>query len=366
MAIVALVAGAGLVGCSAMQAGSETTRATAPDTRGQREASSGAQPSQSSDRLDVNAIASRVNAAVADVNVTIAGGRAEAAGTGIVITSSGEVITNNHVIENATDIRVRIGGNGRSHSAEVLGYNVKHDIALLKVDGVSGLPTVATDTSVSVGESVLAFGNGGGRGATEDPAPGSVTAVGETITVGDVTGGSQTLTDLIGVDAELEAGDSGGPLADADGEVVGVNTAASGSGRFRLDVGSSTGYAIPIETALSIADQIQSGEGSGDTHVGERAMLGVAVRDAGTGTRDGSARSSVVVTSVQSGSPADDAGIGEGAVIVSLAGRAIDSIDDLSSALAPHHPGDRVDVGWTDDSGDRHTKSVTLTSGPPA
>jgi S1-C subfamily serine protease len=360
------MAGAGLVGCSAMQAGSEATRASGPSAREQTESSSGALPTQGSDRLDLDAIGSRVNAAVVDINVTIAGGRAEAAGTGMVISSSGEVITNNHVIENATDLRVRIGGNGRSRSAEVLGYNVKEDIALLKVDGVSGLETVATDSSVSVGESVVAFGNGGGRGATEDPAAGTVTAVGETITVGDVTGGAHTLTDLIGVDAELEAGDSGGPLADADGEVVGVNTAASGGRRFRLDAGSSTGYAIPIETALAIADQIQSGESSGDTHVGERALVGVAVREAGAGTRDRSARSSVVVTSVQSGSPADDAGISEGSVIVSLAGRTIDSIDDLASALAPHHPGDRVDVGWVDESGDRHTERVTLTSGPPA
>jgi S1-C subfamily serine protease len=124
-----------------------------------------------------------------------------------------------------------------------------------------------------------------------------------------------------------------------------------------LDETSTTGYAVPIGTAISIADQIQSGEGSGDTHVGERALLGVAVQERG---------SSVTVASVQSDSPADDAGISEGDVIVSLAGKRIDSIDDLASALAPHHPGDRVEVKWNDSSGDEQTAHVTLTSGPPA
>jgi S1-C subfamily serine protease len=344
-AIAAIVVGAGLFGF--------TTRASA----------------QSSGDLDVDAIAAKVDPAVAAISTTLADGQGQAAGTGIVISSSGEILTNNHVIENASSIRVRIGGTGRSRSAEVLGYNVSEDIALLKVDGVSDLKTVATDTSPSVGESVVALGNGGGRGGTPEATSGSVTAVDQTITVGD-TSGSQTLTNLIRVDASLEPGDSGGPLVDSDGEVIGVNTAASTSGRFRLEGGSTTGYAIPIKTALSIADQIESGKGSGDTHVGERALLGVAVQDTGArgALRDGSSRSSssVIVQSVQSDSPADKAGISEGDAIVSLAGKTINSVDDLSSALAPHHPGDKVEVSWRDGDGDRHTETVTLVSGPPA
>jgi S1-C subfamily serine protease len=326
----------------------------------------GAAPTQSSDRLDVDAVAEKVDPAVVDIHVTLANGQGEAAGTGMVVGSSGEVLTNNHVIENASRIRVTVGGRERTYSAEVLGYNVKEDVALLKLEGASGLETIETDTSVSVGEAVVAFGNGGGRGGTTEPTTGSVTAVDETITVGDPSG-AQRLTDLIRIDAELESGDSGGPLVDADGEVVGINTAASRSGRFRLDAGPSTGYAIPIETALTIADQIESGEGRGDTHVGDRALLGVAVQDlGGRGLEDGSGRSSATVMSVQSGSPADDAGIGDGDVIVSLAGKTIDSVDDLASALAPHHPGDKVNVSWLDESGDRHSARVTLTKGPPA
>jgi S1-C subfamily serine protease len=339
-AIAALVVGAGLIGLTISPAGA-----------------------QSSGGFDADAIASEVDPAVAVVNITLAGGRGQGVGTGIVITPDGEILTNNHVVENAGRIRVRIGGAGRSYMAEVLGYNAKEDVALLKVDGVSDLETVKTDETVSVGESVVALGNGGGEtdgdaGATS----GSVRAVGETIEIAD-TAGFQTLRNLIRVDASLEPGDSGGPLVDADGEVIGMNAAAS-SGGFRLRTGS--GYAIPIRTALTIANQIRSGEGSGDTHVGERAFLGVSIQSARGGLRErGGTQSGAVVADVRSDSAADDAGIQAGDEIVSLAGKRIDSIDDLTSALAPHHPRDRVEVAWVDDGGERHTATITL-SGPPA
>jgi S1-C subfamily serine protease len=344
LAAVAALAVAGLVGFTATQAS--------------------AAPAQNP-RPGQNDIAAKVAPAVAEITTTLAGGQGQAAGTGMVISSSGEVITNNHVIENAGRIRVKIGDSGSSHSAKVLGYNVKEDIALLKVDGVSNLKTVATDTSPSVGEPVVAIGNGGGRGATSDVASGSVTALGEAITVSDVGGGGQRLTNLIRVDASLEPGDSGGPLVDADGEVIGVNTAASSGFRVRS---SSTGYAVPIRTALGVADQIQSGEGSGDTHVGERAFLGVSIQSSAApgGPRDGSAASGPTVADVQSDAAADRAGIEQGDVITSVAGKTVRSVDDIASALAPHHPGDKVEVGWTDSSGDRHTAEVTLGSGPSA
>jgi S1-C subfamily serine protease len=331
----------------------------------------GAQSSGGQGGLNVAAIESKVDPAVAVVNTTLANGQGEAAGTGIVIGSSGEVLTNNHVIENSSSVKVQFGGTGRSYSADVLGYNVSEDVALLKVDGVSGLDTVRTDDTVSVGEPVVALGNAGGRGGTPDASTGAVRGVGETIQVAD-SSGSQTLRNLIRVDASLQPGDSGGPLLDAEGDVVGMNTAASSGGGFRLRTGSGSGegYAVPIKTAMSVADQIKSGEGSGDTHVGERAFLGVSIRSVGSqsGPRSGSggSRSGAVVGSVQSGSPADDAGLQQGDTITSLAGKSVSSIDDLTSALAPHHPRDKVEVGWTDSSGDHHTAQVTLASGPPA
>ena len=149
-----------------------------------------------------------------------------------------------------------------------------------------------------------------------------------------------------------------------------MNTAASSGGGFRLRTGSGSGdgYAVPIKTAMSVATQIKSGEGSGDTHVGERAFLGVSIRSVGSrsGLRDRTSSSGAIVGSVQSGSPADDAGLQQSDTITSLAGKSVSSIDDLTSALAPHHPRDKVEVGWTDNFGHHHSAQVTLASGPPA
>jgi S1-C subfamily serine protease len=326
-----------------------------------------------SGNLDANAIAAQVDPAVVDINTTLANGQGEAAGTGMVLTSSGEVMTNNHVIADSSDIRVTIGGTGRSHPASVLGYNVADDVALLRVDGVSGLKTVDTDTNVSVGESVVALGNALGQGGTPDAKTGTVTALGRTITVSDESGTSQqTLSNLIQIDAPLQPGDSGGPLVDANGHVIGMDAAAS-SGRFRFEAGGggSEAYAVPIKTALTVAHQIESGTGSGDTHVGERAFLGVAIRDTGTrggfpGGGGGRSGGGAVIANVQSGSPADDVGLQAGDEIVSLGGKSVSSISDLTSALAQYHPHDKVDIGWVDPNGDHHTAKVTLTSGPPA
>src|SRR5262249_3390093 len=327
----------------------------------------GAQGSGGPGGLNVDKIESSVDPAVAVVNTTLAGGRGEAAGTGMVISSSGEILTNNHVIESSSSVRVQIGGKGRNYPADVLGYNVAEDVALLKVNGVSGLDTIKTDDTVTVGEPIVALGNAGGRGGSPDASPGAVRGMGQTIQVGDA-GGSQTLRNLIRIDATLQPGDSGGPLVDADGQVVGMNTAASSGGRVRLRTSSSEGYAVPIKTAITVANQIRSGQGNGDTHVGDRAFLGVSITSLGqSGSRSGrSSRSSALVEDVQSNSPADDAGLQQGDTIVALAGKSITSLDDPTSALAPHHPRDKVDVGWVDENGDHHNAQVTLTSGPPA
>ncbi len=364
-AVGALVVSTALIGYAFNQAESQSGSDTGSAARARPVASADSGRTAAPGQLDADAIAAAVDPAVVDINTTLDQG--EAAGTGMVITSSGEVLTNNHVIANATDIRVQIGGTGRYHSAEVLGYNVSEDVALLKIDDVSGLKTVATDTDVSIGESVLALGNALGQGGTPDAKPGSVAAIGRTITVSDESGSSQqTLSNLIQINAALQPGDSGGPLVDADGEVVGMDAAAS-SGGYRLE-SSGEGYAIPIKTALAVAHQIESGNGSGDTHVGERAFLGVAIRDVGTPGRRGGTSSGdgAAVSNVQSGSPADNAGLQQGDVITSLAGKNVSSISDLTSALAPYHPRDKVDVGWVDTSGEHHTAKVTLTSGPPA
>jgi S1-C subfamily serine protease len=127
-----------------------------------------------------------------------------------------------------------------------------------------------------------------------------------------------------------------------------------------------------MKTALSVARQIESGTGNGDTHVGDRAFLGVAVRDTASGggfPGGGGSRSSdggAIIQNVQSGSPASDAGLRAGDEIVALGGKNVSSLSDLTSVLAQYHPHDKVSISWFDSNGSRHTGTVTLTSGPPA
>src|SRR5262245_38349727 len=164
----------------------------------------------------------------------------EAAGTGIVINPSGLVLTNNHVIRGATTLRVTVVGTGRTYSATVLGYSVAADVALLKLANASGLPTATIGGAVQVGTAVTAYGNGRGAGVDADGAPGTVRAVGRSITASDGQGGGERLTGLIQTDVGLEPGDSGGPLVDANERVVGMNTAASTSFRFSYGDQAST------------------------------------------------------------------------------------------------------------------------------
>ncbi len=222
---------------------------------------------------DVSGVASKVDPAVVDINTTLTNGAA--AGTGMIIRSSGEVLTNNHVINGATSISVQVAGTGASHPAKVLGYDAANDVAVLQIQGVSNLPTVSTSTQTpTVGQPVVAIGNALGRGGTPATAPGSVTALGQTITATDDNGSNpETLTGAIEVNAGIQPGDSGGPLVNASGQVVGMDSAGSNS---QSNTSGTDGFAIPIGHALDIAHQIEAGKSDGNVTVGSRAILGAA------------------------------------------------------------------------------------------
>jgi S1-C subfamily serine protease len=335
--------------------------------------------------LDAASIASRVDPGIVDITSNLAGQGGGAAGTGMVLTSSGEVLTNNHVIENASGISVKIDGKGRSYTAKVLGTDVTDDVALLQIQGVSGLATVSPGDSskVTVGQPVLAIGNALDLQGPPTVTQGTVSALGRTITAsGGGTGGSETLSGLIQTDAPISPGNSGGPLVDAFGHVIGITTAAAtGGAEQSASTSSNVGFAIPINSALSIVNQIQSGHGGGNIQVGGRPFMGVEVSSAGGqsgsnsdpfgggfGGSGGQApvSSGALVQGVEPGSPAESAGLGAGDVIVSLGGKTVDSPSSLSSAISTHHVGDKVDVGWVDQSGRHHTATMQLTSGPPA
>ncbi len=320
--------------------------------------------------LNTTAIASEVDPALVDIDTTVAQGGA-AAGTGMVLTASGLVLTNNHVIENATTINVQVVGGRRTYSATVLGYSVTDDVALLQLQNASGLKTVSTGNSsnLSVGQPVVAIGNAGGTGGTPSAVGGTITALDQTITAGDTGTLSETLKGLIETDANIQPGDSGGALVNTAGKVIGMNTAAAPTGDGQTD----QGYAIGIDQAMSIANQIKRGQASATVQIGARALLGVDVTDSSQsgangffGGSGGSTVAGAYVDGVESGSPAGNAGIGTGDTIVSINSTTISNAADLSTALLHYKPGQSVTVGWVDAGGTNHNASIQLTTGPPA
>ncbi|MDL9981076.1 S1C family serine protease [Microbacterium sp. ASV49] len=289
------------------------------------------------------------------IDTVLAYDQAQAAGTGIVLSSSGEILTNNHVVAGATSIEVTIPSTGATYTASVVGTDATDDVAVLKLQGASGLDTAKLDSGggVSTGDAVTAVGNAGGTG-TLVQASGTVTGTGASITTqAEGSAPSESLSGLIETNADIQPGDSGGPLYDSAGEIVGIDTAAS------TNSATPDGYAIPISTALSIAHQIENGQGGSNITIGARAFLGIGL--AAQSSADGAE-----VAAVYDGTPAASAGLAQGDVITGVDGTAISSGDDLSAALAAHRPGDTVRITWTDTSGASHTADVTLTSGPAA
>jgi S1-C subfamily serine protease len=299
-----------------------------------------------------------VQTGVVVVNTNLAYENGEAAGTGIVLTSNGEVLTNNHVIRGATTIHVVLPQTKRSYTARVVGYDLTADVALLQLQHASGLATASIGNSSTLrrGQSVTAVGNAGGTGSLT-VTTGRITGLGRTITVSDDQGGAVQLVDLLETDASLQPGDSGGPLLDSAHRVVGMDSAASANFSFR---GSSDAYAIPIDRAVSIAKQIVAGHGTAQVHVGGTAFLGVQAQPAGRFDTGG-----VLVGGVVSSGPVARAGLVAGDVLTALNGHSIASPAKLVSALLVHHPGEKIKLTWSDASGEKHTATITLASGPP-
>jgi S1-C subfamily serine protease len=283
----------------------------------------------------------------------------QAAGTGIILTSGGEILTNNHVVAGSTSITVTVESTNKSYTAKVVGTDSTDDIAVLQLvdssgKNVTGLTKATLDTDkLAVGDAVTSVGNAEGTGNLV-AATGSVTALDQDIQVAnDETGATESLTGLIETDADVVSGDSGGPLVDAQGEVTGVVTAASSGGR------TTTGYAIPISTALTIAKKIIAGESSSTITIGLPAFLGVqlATTQGATG---------VTISGTVAGSAAAGTGLVSGDIITAVDGTAVTSTDSLSAAIKAHAIGDSVTLTYTDASGASQQVTVTLAEGPAA
>lgn len=327
--------------------------------------------SSSSSSLNLQAITSEVDPAIVDIDTTLSsngfGPAGTAAGTGMILTPSGEVMTNNHVVEGATSIQVSIQGDG-THGATVLGVDPSADVALLQVNGVSGLPTVhlANSSTLSVGEAVAAIGNALGEGGTPRATTGTIEALHQSISVSGDNGATENLSDMIEMNATIWEGDSGGALVNSSGQVVGMLTAGETAG-FRQTSGSIQGYAIPTNDALSVVNQIRSGQASSQVLIGPVGYLGVEVQNLNgiAAAQLGlNVSSGALVVGLVPGGPAEQAGIPQDSVITAINGQSVTDTDQLGTLLHQHKPGQQVQVTWVDQSG-THTTTVTLTTGPP-
>ena len=341
------------------------------------------------------AIAAKVKPGLVIINTTLQYNSEVAAGTGMVINAGGLVLTNNHVIDGSTKISATVVSTGKTYPATVVGYDETGDVALIQLQNASGLTTVpiGNSSAVKVGDAVVALGNAGGQGTITATA-GQVTGLNQTITASDEGGStaSETLYGMIQTNADIVSGDSGGPLASSAG-VTGMDTAGNDASSQQ----AAAGFAIPVNTALSVARQIAGGHASKVIAIGYPPFMGIFTASGsssspraqqeqqqeqnggfGSGQACYTSNADVTVPSAIApvgsgtlilgticGSPAAQAGMTGGAVITAVNGQAVGSPDDLGSILARFHPGEVISVIWVSPSGQRTTSSVHLAAGPP-
>ena len=270
-----------------------------------------------------------------------AGSDEVSAGTGLVLTADGFVLTNYHVVESSHTIHVTLGEDGRRVVATLAGRDAARDVALLAVRGVTGLATVTLDDDpVAVGDVVVAAGNARGEGRLLAHR-GNVLALDQRVTVpgDDDADPGEEHSGMIRSSAPGFPGDSGGPLFDAEGEVLGVTTAGSDDG------GGRDLYAIPIAEAVGIADQIRAGDESGTVVIGPRALLGVLL------AAPEASEAGLEVTSIVPDSPAAAVGIKAGDRLLEVAGRPVTTRGRLIRELDEFEPAAEGDVEWRTSSG---------------
>jgi putative serine protease PepD len=296
---------------------------------------SDSQPASTTGALSVNGIYRQTYKGVVEV---ISGG---GSGSGFVYDTDGHVVTNEHVVGGSSSVRVRLW-NGKTYDARVVATDPSTDLAVLDVNAPASQlhPLSLGDSSdVEVGDPVVAIGSP--FGLEETVTSGIVSALHRQMT----SPNNFAIDDSIQTDAAINHGNSGGPLLNDQGKVIGVNAQiASDSGG-----NDGVGFAIPSNTVKSIVSQLIS------TGKAKHAFLGVALED----TAEGGAR----IARVTSGTPAANAGLRSGDLITAVSGKQISSDDDLRSAINARTPGDRITIRYTRD-GESHTASVTLTSRP--
>lgn len=281
-----------------------------------------------------------------------------AAGTGIIVTEDGYILTNKHVIEGATSISVVLDDGTTFKDVEVAAVDSLNDIAFLKIKDASGLTpaTLGDSKTITVGQQVVAIGNALGE-YQNSVTSGVVSGTGRTLTATDSTGSmSEELTDMIQTDAAINSGNSGGPLINAAGQVIGINTATSSSAE-------NMGFAIPIAAAKGMLAQLK------EKGTAERAYLGVYTLEvtplsAKTYNLPVTAgaylyASGANYSAIKKDSPAAKAGLKDKDIITAVNGVKIGTAGSLSTLIGEYKPGDTVQLTVVRD-GNENGVNVTL------
>ena len=282
----------------------------------------------------------------------------QGSGSGFIVSADGYILTNNHVVEGAETVRVRLLDR-REFDAKVIGTDPNTDVAVLKIDA-KGLKPVALGNSDNerIGEWVLAIGNPLGEGLTFTVTSGIISAKGRRLD--GLARGDRSISDFIQTDAAINPGNSGGPLVNVRGEVIGINSAIASETGFY----SGYGFAIPINLVRNVMNQLIT---TGKVH---RAALGISIGDADL--KDAAyvglaeIRGVVVKDIADENSPAKKAGIEAGDVIIAVDGKEVERTGQLQQQVGFRKPGDVVKVEVARKGGVRKTFNVTLEALPDA
>ena len=346
VAVVALAVTGGTPGGSP-SGSAAVTAARAPAVAGKAPGQAGAQgtsPTGTASALDIRAVLRAVEPGVVVITDFTPGStgdtQASGQGTGMVLDTQGDVLTNAHVVADAKTLSVQVFGQASISQAKVLGVDTADDVALIQIQNPGKLTPIPLGSSagVQIGDPVVAVGNALGL------APG-----GPTVTSGIISGlgrslstNTERLTGLLQTDAALNPGNSGGPLADASGKVIGMNTAVSTDGQ-------GVGFAIPIDKITPLVDQLKKG----NTAARPQGFLGVSLSTATSGGAQ--------ITAVSAGTPAAAAGLAVGDVITSIDGQAITSSGDAADYITSQTPGTKVTIRYQR-GGTTQTATATLGS----
>jgi S1-C subfamily serine protease len=330
-----------------------------------------------------------------------------AAATGMIISHDGLVLTNNHVINGTTGLTARVVSTGKQYTATWLGYDKGSDVAVIKLNGASNLPTVpiGNSSTVKVGDGVVGMGNANGTGRISYVA-GTITNLDQAITASDDGSGeaAEHLTDMLQTNAQIIPGDSGGPLVSTDGKVIGMDTAASTNST--ANSGQDVGFAIPINRAITLAREIIAGHAGAGIKIGTSGFVGVLVpsdkgnqsnktnpaaqlrqeeaqdqafgqnspapsgcvqsdQNAGVPTRIAPVGSGTLVLGSLCQTPAATAGIGAGDVITRVDSKAVSSPASLMNILGAIRGGTSVKITWVTPENQSVTRTMKLAVAPP-